>query len=233
MDEMNFATTPVRIHLHSHIINLTMADLEEETVQNMIDQVLPTLSEEEKEAMTDEIDYVTDGVLVNGDGYVEISYEESETMGLAGVKTSLVWYKSAPGVVTMVRTGEINCAFVFHHKNKRQMCTYNTGVMPLELCVCTRRIDNQIDYDAATGNITIDYIIEFRGMNTERNLLSVTVSPRQQAASDMVSSSEKAEMQQAMLQAKTVVEESEKVMAQIKEQLAAQLGIPLEEEDEL
>ncbi len=230
MEEFDFETIPVRIHLHSHIINLTMADLEEETVQNMLEQVLPTLSEEEQEAMTDEIDYTTDGVLVNGDDYVEISYEESENMGLAGVKTSLVWYKNAPDVVTMVRTGEINAAFVFHGKKKRQMCTYNTGVMPLELCVCTRRIDNSIDCVNACGHMDIDYIIEFRGMNTERNLLSVTVERKQEEVPDMVSRDEKSEMKQAMRQARATVEETERIMKDLRQKLEQTLGITVEEE---
>lgn len=172
------STKQVRVSLHSQIINLTAADFEEEMLNSMLENALPKLSDEEREAMTEEIDYITDGICVSSENHVEIAYEESETMGLAGVKTSLVWYKSSPDVVTMVRTGNMTAGFVFSGIEPRQICTYETSVMPLEFCICTRRIDNNIDPDELNGKLFVDYSIEFRGMKTERNLLTVEISKR-------------------------------------------------------
>ena len=56
------------------------------------------------------IELVTEGTMEFKDGGWDISYEESELTGLAGVTTV---FRVEPGKVTLIRTGRLNSRMVF------------------------------------------------------------------------------------------------------------------------
>ena len=58
----------------------------------------------------DTIELVTDGFMEYVDGAWEVTYEESELTGLAGVTTA---FRVEPGKVTLSRSGALNSQMVF------------------------------------------------------------------------------------------------------------------------
>lgn len=68
------------------------------------------------------IELVTDGIMEFCNGGWDISYEESELTGLAGVTTT---FRIEPGKVTLIRKGTLNSTMVFQenvvHESLYQM----------------------------------------------------------------------------------------------------------------
>ena len=126
-------------------------------------------------AACDEImETATVGEMVREGTRVTIRYDEGEELGYA-CTTSLIYDETAPDVLTMIRTGELNATFRFDRCHRRQPCTYETPVMPVEFTVYTRNLRNTVMEDA--GAILLDYYLEIRGVNTERNRLVIEVQP--------------------------------------------------------
>lgn len=119
------------------------------------------------------IEISTEGRLrVTREGTVILSYDETEMSGMEGAHTSITFENETPGLVTMMRTGNMNTALVFE-ENSRHICVYRTPYMPFELCVHTLHIGN---YLLTEGRLDLDYIIEFRGAKAEHNLFTLTVT---------------------------------------------------------
>ncbi len=120
------------------------------------------------------IEFTTDGMLSDNGMRIELSYEESELCGMAGSRTTLLFDKVLPGLITMVRTGAYSTSLVFNAADRRQRCMYDTGILPpFELCVLTRKIDNRLSFEG--GSLALDYIIEMHGVKTEFNSLLLEV----------------------------------------------------------
>jgi len=120
------------------------------------------------------IEFTTDGMLSDNGKRIELSYEESELCGMAGSRTTLLFDKVLPGLITMVRTGAYSTSLVFNAADRRQRCMYDTGILPpFELCVLTRKIDNRLSFEG--GSLALDYIIEMHGVKTEFNSLLLEV----------------------------------------------------------
>ena len=127
------------------------------------------LPEEEIERMeiTVEAKYHDDGTRVS------ISYRESELTGMEGSTTSISYHKSNPGLVSMLRHGSVRTALVFE-KNKRHFCVYQTPVMPFEVCVFTKSVQNAIESE---GTLHLDYTVELRGAEAEHTRCWLRVLP--------------------------------------------------------
>lgn len=121
------------------------------------------------------IEFSTEGTLSDDGKRIEISYDESDLCGMNGSRTTLLFDKISPNLITMVRTGEYNASLVFNAVGQRQRCMYDTGILPpFELSVLTRRIDNCLSYENG-GTLSLDYIIEMRGVKTEYNSMFLEV----------------------------------------------------------
>lgn len=96
-----------------------------------------------------------------------ISYEESEASGMDGVKTALSFNLNTPKEISLVRSGEVSSNMYFN-EGKRDICIYNTGIMPFEICVFTRLVDNRLIED---GYLEIVYIIEIKGACAQKTIL--------------------------------------------------------------
>lgn len=109
---------------------------------------------------------LTGNIKLDGTKYT-LSYEETEASGMDGVKTELVFYTDSPKEIYLTRSGEVNSSMYFN-EGKRHMCVYNTGIMPFEICIYTRSIDNRLIED---GFLEIVYIIEIKGACAQKTVL--------------------------------------------------------------
>lgn len=126
------------------------------------------------EAVNENIEFTTQGIITADGDNITISYEESELMGLEGCETSLFFNKIKPNVITMMRSGSVISGLVFDPSDKRQVCIYETEFMPMEFSIYTRNVGNDMTYDNG-GTLNLDYDIEVRGVRTERNRLTLEV----------------------------------------------------------
>lgn len=102
----------------------------------------------------DVIELVTDGTMEFRDGGWDISYEESELTGLAGVTTT---FRVEPGKVTLTRTGNLRSQMVFQ-KGVPHDSLYQMPFGAMLMTVCARHLFFDIVPDG--GVIDLQYSIE-------------------------------------------------------------------------
>lgn len=163
----------VKIKIQSKICDLTGNDM----VQNILNDEEFMSFMDEGNIIDDTIEFSTDATLRDINGHIELVYNELEELGMEKSRTKLMFDKTEPTSVTMVRTGAVATGMVFNSaKGKRRyICTYETNIMPFEICVCTRSIDNKLTYDNG-GTMYLDYDIEIHGIKTERNRFTIEVT---------------------------------------------------------
>ncbi|MBQ7800796.1 MAG: DUF1934 domain-containing protein [Oscillospiraceae bacterium] len=84
----------------------------------------------------DVIELVTDGTMEFRDGGWDISYEETELTGLAGVTTT---FRVEPGKVTLTRTGRLYSQMVFQEGVFHESL-YQMEFGALMITVCAQRV---------------------------------------------------------------------------------------------
>ena len=125
---------------------------------------------EEQEPET--IELVTEGTLEQTETGWNLSYEESELTGLAGVRTA---FTVAPGCITLTRTGKLSSTMVFEegviHESLYRM---EFGAMLLTVCA------NQVRYDLGPqgGTIDLTYAIEIEQSAAGFIDYHLTVTPK-------------------------------------------------------
>ncbi len=119
------------------------------------------------------IEYTCFGECSEDDGKFTISYKENPEIGYDNCITSLVFSNSNRKSLILIREGDISTALNFDMNDKRQCCRYETPIMPFEFVINTRSVHNTVNNDG--GAILLDYNIEVRGANTERNKLFIEV----------------------------------------------------------
>ncbi|MBR4291046.1 MAG: DUF1934 domain-containing protein [Oscillospiraceae bacterium] len=102
----------------------------------------------------DVIELVTEGTMELVDGGWDISYEESELTGLAGVTTT---FRVEPGKVTLRRTGKLRSEMVFQ-EGARHESLYQLDFGALLLAVTAKQVFFDIVPDG--GMIDLAYSIE-------------------------------------------------------------------------
>ncbi|MBQ7352471.1 MAG: DUF1934 domain-containing protein [Clostridia bacterium] len=107
--------------------------------------------------------------LTQGDEFI-IRYEENGE-GMLGVKTELKFNVKNPSQVSLVRTGEID-SFMSFEAGKRHICVYNTGIMPFEICIYSKSVDNRLLTD---GIIEINYLVEIKGACAQKTIFKMEV----------------------------------------------------------
>ena len=120
-------------------------------------------------------EFCTDGkITVDGDK-ISLCYNESTDNGFDnGTVTIIDIEKNTPDIVTMVRTGDAATACRFDMAKRRQICIYEVAGVPVELAICTKTANHSLTENG--GKINLDYLIEFRGMSTQRNRLEIEVN---------------------------------------------------------
>ena len=102
----------------------------------------------------DVIELVTDGTMAFVDGGWDISYEETELTGMAGVTTT---FRVEPGKVTLRRSGKLRSEMVFQ-EGVRHESLYQLDFGALLMTVTAKRVYYDIVSDG--GSIDIVYNIE-------------------------------------------------------------------------
>ena len=127
---------------------------------------------EEKE----KIEFATEGVLSGKGNLLTLVYAESKEMGMSGVETTLILNTSDRGRVTMVRRGLNPTSMIFDLRNRRHICSYRTGGVPLEFCICTKDVVNTVS-PGVGGEIRLRYDIEMHGFVAQKNSFCLSLSP--------------------------------------------------------
>ena len=109
------------------------------------------------------IQLVTDGTMEFRNGGWDISYEESELTGLAGVTTT---FRVEPGMVTLTRKGALNSTMIFQ-KNVVHESLYQMPFGALMLAVKATRVVFDIVSDG--GFIDLSYNINIE--NSEAGVI--------------------------------------------------------------
>ena len=102
----------------------------------------------------DVIELVTEGTMELRNGGWDVSYEETELTGLAGVTTT---FRVEPGKVTLSRTGKLRSQMVFQ-EGVRHESLYQLDFGALLLTVCAKQVFFDIVPDG--GTIDLLYSIE-------------------------------------------------------------------------
>lgn len=100
------------------------------------------------------IELVTEGSLLWENGGWDISYEESDLTGLAGVHTT---FRVEPGQVTLQRTGKLQSEMVFREGIPHESL-YQMDFGALLITVCAKQISAEIG--SAGGTVDLIYSIE-------------------------------------------------------------------------
>ena len=119
-----------------------------------------TLSIEGRQTYQDQepeiIELLTEGTMEFRDGGWDITYEESELTGLAGVTTT---FRVEPGKVTLIRTGPLNSTMVFQ-ENVVHESLYQMPFGALMLAVKATRVFFDIVPDGGVIDLSYDISIE-------------------------------------------------------------------------
>ena len=167
----------VRIRIKATVTDLSLAEKYKNACVNGFfkaddGRLLPY--EEIGTACEEVMEYTASGELIREGSRVTVRYDEGEALGFS-CTTSLIFDENDRDALTMIRVGEMNAAFRFEKASPRQPCTYETPIMPIEFVVNTRNIRNSVGNEG--GAVLLDYYLEMRGINTERNRLLIEVHP--------------------------------------------------------
>lgn len=121
----------------------------------------------------DRIESVTVGTLESDGGKITISYEETIDTEAPPVNTKIEFDMSDPTKLVLTRKGLLSSAICFDRGNYR-FCQYITPLMPFELCIYTRKLENGITEDG--GRLVLDYATELKGTSVQRITMTVEVT---------------------------------------------------------
>ena len=118
----------------------------------------------------DSMELMTEGTLVRtGEGWLVLSYQESELTGLEGTTTRLHIGK---GRATLLRAGRVNSQMVFE-EGRRHLSMYETPYGALSIGVSTKRMRSTLGESG--GDVEIDYAIEIDNLIAGQNLFRMSV----------------------------------------------------------
>ena len=155
----------VRIKIETDRMEISGSLFDQETAKN------PPSPDAAPQA--EHLEMLVEGRLHDDGSRFSISYRESELSGMEGSSTTVSFRKNEAGVISMMRNGTVKTALIFE-EGRRHLCYYQTPIMPFEVCVYTKRVENTLDAD---GQLILDYSVELRGAATEATHLKMTVLP--------------------------------------------------------
>ena len=113
-------------------------------------------------------DFFISGTMKNTKSGLQIRYTEED-----GAVTTLIDVFNDE-TVTVNRMGPMNSHMVFAD-GKAYTCICNTGFFPLQMRICTNKLENTLSMDG--GKLDIDFTVEIVGNLAEKNRLTVSVCP--------------------------------------------------------
>ena len=118
-------------------------------------------------------EFTTEGNWRDDGTHVYITYREGELSGMGRTTTVLSFDKKEQDVLTLTRSGGVRTAMVFE-KGKRHLSLYETPIMPFELALYTKTVENTL---TENGALHLLYTVELKGGDPEENDFSLTVLP--------------------------------------------------------
>ena len=170
---------PIVVHIKSTVIDLILAQkYRSEVTDGVFTDISGNMHSENEieEVCADVYEYSAEGELTVDEGTYTIRYNEPESVGMDNCETSIIVSEDSKETVTMSRTGSVSMACRFDSKDRRQLCCYETSVIPVEFFIQTRKVYHNIKSDG--GSILLDYCIEIRGVNAERTKMFLEVYRR-------------------------------------------------------
>lgn len=127
------------------------------------------------------LEIVTEGRLRVKGSLCELSYMEPDTEGLGETRSTLVFSKNRPNIITLTRTGVMKMTLSFetgrHHIGNYHIgalqALFSGGKSGLSIASYARRVENRL---LSGGTLELDYIVEVRGMDTQRTVFSLSIS---------------------------------------------------------
>lgn len=167
-----------------------MRERAEEILESLTEEGASLDTDDAGEALYDEalcgdagepFEMMTEGRLRIRGGLCELSYMEDGAEGMEDTKTTLVFSKNRPNVLTLTRTGMMRMTLSFE-EGRHHIGDYHIGALQalfsdekrgLSIASYARRVRNEL---LTHGTLELDYIIEVRGMDTQRTVLSLSIS---------------------------------------------------------
>lgn len=122
----------------------------------------------------EQLEFVTEGKYYSEDGYVFLTYDESEFTGMDGCTTSLMIKDNE---ILMKRCGDavpMDTEIRFE-KGKRFNGLYGTPFGAVEMEVLTNDVINTISREEPRGSVDIDYHISLKGLSEGRSKLNIKI----------------------------------------------------------
>lgn len=107
----------------------------------------------------------------DGREVIEIFYTEDEAMD--DTDSVIVYDPLRPNAVSICRTGAVMSTLICE-KGVRHISAYQTPFMPFEIAVYTKKCDGRFTFEHG-GSIELDYIVEVRGADMQRTLMTIDV----------------------------------------------------------
>ena len=112
-----------------------------------------------------------EGEIIRDGSKITVRYEESDASGLGESVAELSFDRSSPKDISLARTGSVSVIMCFK-EGTRHTCVYNTEVMPIELCIYTKSVDNRL-FDMRYIEIT--YLIEIGGSCAQKTVMKMEI----------------------------------------------------------
>lgn len=121
---------------------------------------------------------VTEGRLRTRGNLCELSYMERDEDGMEDTRSTLVFSKNRPNVLTLTRSGVMRMTLSFE-EGRHHIGNYSFGAIQrllsdqptVMIASYARRVSNRI---LSEGTLELDYIVEVRGMDTQRTVFSLS-----------------------------------------------------------
>lgn len=129
------------------------------------------VEDSEKSIMTT----LSDGVLSRENGRVRLEYTDNDGDPGGGlIKTTIEFEEATPGIILVIREGELNSSMLFE-VGKKHDAVYRTGELDARLAVTAKRTENDL---LGSGRLYLDYVLSLDplGRAGERARLTIDVS---------------------------------------------------------
>lgn len=137
----------------------------------MKDVIINIKGSQKDDSNSDSIEITTLGRFGERDGGYYLSYDESDMLGVKGVKTSL--YVKSDGSVILQRTGGLESRLVIV-KDKRNTCYYSIPQGELSIGIFGEKVENNLTSNG--GSLSVQYTIDSNLNFISRNTVNISVS---------------------------------------------------------
>ena len=142
-----------------------------------IEEFIRLLSPESEDENDDALVFETRGVIGkcvrDGREVIEVSYTEDDSMD--GTETVVRFDPRKSRAVTITHTGGVISTLVCE-EGVRHITVYKTPVMPFEIAVYTKKCRGFMS--PYGGRIELDYMLELRGADLQRTVMTIEVQAR-------------------------------------------------------